>query len=639
MRSTTLSLLSLLAVGALAACSGDASTDKKPDTGGTDTEDSTPDYVDADGDGVTPGDGDCDDDDATLYPGRAEDCDGIDNNCNGVVDEGLPDTDGDGTADCLDTEACDGVDNNGDGTIDEGFEDGDGDGVADCVGSEACDGIDNDADGEVDEGFDADNDGYTVCGSDTMEADCDDTDPAVNPAAEEVDGDSVDNDCDGMIDGSAWAYGDLSITEILSNPARIGDPKGEWFEVRNMTDRTLILNGLVLMDSTGEWHQVASSRIVSIDAGEFFVFGSNSNSATNGSAPVDYQYSGMILGNDSDDIWIYANDVMIDMVAWDDGATMPDPDGASMGLDQTTFGADLNDDPSAWCVAIYSWTGMTLDDKGSPGQVNEYCSSFDHDGDGFSGDDGDCDDGDLTVYPGAWEGTDPADNDCDGYAETAPVAVVSTTGDLETCSDIGLSSAGSYDIEGATLTYSWTLTGAPAGSSKTTSDLESSTSANPSFRPDVAGDYVFTLVVNDGGANSMPESITVTVAERPGNETPVADAGDDSSYSGSADCTPISYGVSYDCDTCTTTAFTLDGTGSSDGNGDELTYSWSIISGSTYGTMTNSTTSSPTVTITGAPATYGSANNTEVEVQLTVSDCMGAESSDTVVLTYACTGT
>jgi len=61
-----------------------------------------------------------------------ESCDGLDNDGDGAVDEGSPDTDGDGTADCLDSEECDGLDNDGDGEIDEGF-DADSDGVADCL--------------------------------------------------------------------------------------------------------------------------------------------------------------------------------------------------------------------------------------------------------------------------------------------------------------------------------------------------------------------------------------------------------------------------------------------------------------------------------------------------------------------------
>jgi len=86
-------------------------------------------------------------------------CDGLDNDLDGLIDEGFPDTDGDEIADCVDLdddndgvsdvaefaagsdplnaasipEACDGLDNDLDGLIDEGFSDTDGDGIADCV--------------------------------------------------------------------------------------------------------------------------------------------------------------------------------------------------------------------------------------------------------------------------------------------------------------------------------------------------------------------------------------------------------------------------------------------------------------------------------------------------------------------------
>ncbi len=59
---------------------------------------------------------------------------------------------------------------------------------------ETCDGLDQDCDGTMDEGFDQDVDGYTVC-----EGDCNDGDPAINPAINEVPGNAVDENCDGLI--------------------------------------------------------------------------------------------------------------------------------------------------------------------------------------------------------------------------------------------------------------------------------------------------------------------------------------------------------------------------------------------------------------------------------------------------------
>jgi hypothetical protein len=97
-----------------------------------------------------------------------------------------------------------------------GCEDADSDGYADasCGGTdcddndpdvnpgaeEVCDdGIDNNCDGTVDEGCgscpDADGDGYTdaACGGE----DCDDNDFFVNPGVAEICGDGIDNDCQG----------------------------------------------------------------------------------------------------------------------------------------------------------------------------------------------------------------------------------------------------------------------------------------------------------------------------------------------------------------------------------------------------------------------------------------------------------
>ena len=106
--------------------------------------------TDEDGDGDFIDEGicgpaDCDDADASRYHGAEEVCDGVDNNCDDLM-EGESDSDKDGymtcEGDCDDTdyyvnpgaeEVCDGIDNDCDGETDEGFLDTDGDFIADCV--------------------------------------------------------------------------------------------------------------------------------------------------------------------------------------------------------------------------------------------------------------------------------------------------------------------------------------------------------------------------------------------------------------------------------------------------------------------------------------------------------------------------
>jgi hypothetical protein len=117
-------------------------------------------------------------------------------------------------------------------------------------------------------------------------------------------------------------------------------------------------------------------------------------------------------------------------------------------------------------------------------------------------------------------------------------------------STITLNGSGSSDANGDPLTYSWSLS-TPAGSAAV---LAIPTSVSPTFTVDRAGDYVAQLIVHDGTVPSAPNSVTITS----NNVAPVADAGPDQD-----NITPGAL-------------ITLNGSGSSDANGDALTYSWSL---------------------------------------------------------------
>jgi len=65
----------------------------------------------------------------------------------------------------------------------------------------------------------------------------------------------------------------------------------------------------------------------------------------------------------------------------------------------------------------------------------------------------------------------------------------------------------SFDFEGKPITYAWKLDSSPQGSSAA---LSSATADQPTFVADLPGQYVASLVVNDGASNSKPSKVTVT---------------------------------------------------------------------------------------------------------------------------------
>jgi hypothetical protein len=187
-------------------------------------------------------------------------------------------------------------------------------------------------------------------------------------------------------------------------------------------------------------------------------------------------------------------------------------------------------------------------------------------------------------------------------ATVPPVANAGPNQTVTTPKMVHLDGSGSTDVPGHPLTYAWTLLSKPAGSTAT---LSNATAVKPSFNADITGNYLAQLIVNDGTLPSAASVVTISTA----NTAPVANAGLDLKVNPGA-------------------TVQLNGSGSTDVNGDALSYVWSILaapSGSTA-TLSNSTSVLPTF-VADLAGTY--------VVQLRASD--GTVSSFNTVVVSTCT--
>lgn len=350
-------------------------------------------YQDNDGDGYT-SDVDCDDNDPNVHPGAPEECDGIDNDCDGFVDNW--DDDGDGYSRCFDDcddtdpnvypgapEVCgNGYDDNCNGQVDEGCPtDNDGDGYysdVDCDDNnpdvhpgaqEYCNGIDDDCDGTVDEDClsDSDGDGYY------SDVDCDDNNPNVHPDAQEI-CNGIDDDCNGLVDdvdsdndGYYACFDDCDDNDPNVHPGAVEICNNG---IDDNCDGTIDEGCLTDNDGDGYYSDVDCD---------------DNNPNVHPGAPelcngIDDDCNGFVDDVDND------NDGFICAVDCDDNDPNVHP-----GAQELCDGID-ND-----CNGI-------VDDA-------------DNDGDGYYACVDDCDDGDPAIYPGAPELCDGFDNDCDGIVD------------------------------------------------------------------------------------------------------------------------------------------------------------------------------------------------------------------------------
>lgn len=136
-----------------------------------------------------------------------------------------------------------------------------------------------------------------------------------------------------------------------------------------------------------------------------------------------------------------------------------------------------------------------------------------------------------------------------------PIAVAGVDQNVVEGETVVLDGSGSYDPLGRSLTYEWGVASAPAGS---TAALQDNSSVATSFTPDLAGSYLLSLTVNSGVNISNPDVLVVKVASA-NPQGPVAAAA------------TAANAVLEDC-----MQIPLDGSASSDQNGDTLSYFWSL---------------------------------------------------------------
>ena len=425
--------------------------------------------VDADGDGFS-AEEDCNDSEPLVFPGGSEICDGLDNDCDGTVDNDASDAfqwfgdgDGDGFGDSAQvTQACaapvgyvpadgdcddadsrvyptapetdctDPVDYNCDGSV--GYADADGDGSPACEdcddgegtafpgGTEICDAIDNDCDGDVDDSATDASTWYIDADGDSFGS------PAYSEQACEQPAGYTDNDLD-CDDGSALALpGGIEVCDGLDN-----DCNGD-------TDEDSASDALTFYaDSDSDGYGDPSSTQVACQASSGFVEDAQDCDDTDAAVNPDATEVCDTQDNDCDGLTDDAR--AVDAATWyidydsdgygtstyttqscsqpsgyastsddcDDTSALASP-GVTEICDEIDNNCDGDVDEDSASDATTWYLDLDLDGYGDPSNTSTSCVQPSGTVTDFS----DCDDSDADISPDADEVCDTVDNNCDG---------------------------------------------------------------------------------------------------------------------------------------------------------------------------------------------------------------------------------
>ncbi|MEM7129403.1 MAG: ExeM/NucH family extracellular endonuclease [Chloroflexota bacterium] len=159
--------------------------------------------------------------------------------------------------------------------------------------------------------------------------------------------------------------GDIVINEIMQNPSNVNDSAGEWFEVANTTASGIDINGWTIKDDGTNSHVISNGGPLIVPAGGFLVLGRNADSATNGGVTVGYQYdTSVFLANGDDEIILLDGSLTeMDRVEYDGGPNFPDPNGASMALNDP---ANDNNIGANWSESTMAFGSGDLGTPGAP---------------------------------------------------------------------------------------------------------------------------------------------------------------------------------------------------------------------------------------------------------------------------------